>query len=235
MSKKVTAEEFFKNDNKEAVFTFVKYLNNDSDKISYKSSEASYKLKCKTCGNEKDIKRGNYSAGYKQCLICKKNDNKKEKEKEEVKEEVENEIVFPNLPLPALPQLPALPPLPDIPELLLPKQAGQNDSGYKIIDRKRVISIRGAVTEQVGNYFITTDPSKKDLENHLFVSPDKAIIVDDFVFITNQESIFDKFKSISNLQVTEIESLDSEDKLFEEKLYNISEIRNKEAGPKRLL
>ena len=208
---KLTAEQFFKNDNQEAVFVFVKYLNDDSYKKSYKSPNSSYRLKCKICENEKNITRGNYAAGYSQCLFCKRN---KKKTDNEIKEAGQNDCG----------QIEAGQNDSEV------KEAGQNNCGYKIIDRNHIITIKGKVTEQVEDYFITTDPDKKELEKHLYVSADKALIINDFVFIANQESIFDKFKTISNIKIKEIEV--DEDKILEDKLYEISEIRNKDVGPK---
>lgn len=260
MTKFTTAEEYFTPQNNDSKFTFVKYLNNDSDKISYKSINSAYKLKCKKCSTEKDIKRGN-SKGYEICATCNKNDRNLlkatttkvpklklskrvdtlEEEVTEIKtdlsklieeeEQEEEQIIFPNLPLPPLPPLPPAPALASAPAPApAPKVKNKSDGlDFKIFDRKNVINVPINTTEKVGDYYITTSDDKKNLLNHVFLEEDKAISLNDFVFIRANNSIFSVIKSVSNIKTKTSAASEDNDSINP---YNLAEIFKKNKSNK---
>ena len=206
---KITAKDYFANN---ALFEFVKFEDNKTSSLSVTGSTNKYVLKCKVCGEENN-KNGNSKILLKctQCgseliptdedknksvkdynltnaaLVIGKKSKKEVKSKvkvatavkeeiEEVKEESEEEVKV------------------------------ENDQNFKFYDSKNVIRVKAGKTETVENQNVTTDDEKKNLIGHIYIPENKALAIGQYVFVREPFSIFNNFRSVTNLTENVIES-----------------------------
>ena len=210
----ITAKEYFK-DNK--LFEFIKYEDNKTSHLSAFGSKNRYILKCKNC-KEDNIKTGNsklllkctkcgatLEAGSntsdnfkewnlddaelviagktKKTKVTKESDSEEEK-KPEIKIESESES-----------------------ESEDESEEKKAPGDYKFYDAQYIVTVKSDMTDTLtdGRY-ITTDESKRNLTNHIYIPENKALAIDKYVFVRRPFSIFNNFKTVTNITEKEVKS-----------------------------